>query len=49
LGPPQNKVAPPFRECEFQILCGVGVNAAGEIVDLTSEANPIEATYRAQQ
>jgi recombination protein RecA len=38
----KNKVAPPFRECEFEILYGAGVNAAGEIVDLASEANLIE-------
>ena len=38
----KNKVAPPFRECEFEILYGTGVNAAGEIVDLASEANLIE-------
>ena len=38
----KNKVAPPFRDCEFEILYGTGVNAAGEIVDLASEAGLIE-------
>ena len=38
----KNKVAPPFRECEFEIVYGMGVNATGEIVDLASEANLIE-------
>jgi hypothetical protein len=38
----KNKVAPPFRECEFEILYGVGVLAAAEIVDLASEAGLIE-------
>jgi recombination protein RecA len=38
----KNKMAPPFRDCEFEILYGAGVNAAGEIVDLASEANLIE-------
>src|SRR5437762_2740105 len=38
----KNKVAPPFRECEFEILYGSGVNAAGEIVDLASDAGLIE-------
>jgi len=38
----KNKVAPPFRECEFEIMYGGGVNAAGEIVDLASEAGLLE-------
>ncbi len=38
----KNKVAPPFRECEFEILYGVGVSANAEIVDLASEAGLIE-------
>ena len=38
----KNKVAPPFRECEFEILYGMGASAAAEVVDLTSEAGLIE-------
>jgi recombination protein RecA len=38
----KNKVAPPFRECEFEIVYGAGVNWAGEIVDLGSEAGLLE-------
>jgi len=38
----KNKVAPPFRECEFEITHGTGIFAAGEIVDLASEAGLIE-------
>jgi recombination protein RecA len=38
----KNKVAPPFRECEFEILYGIGVFAAGEIVDLASGAGFLE-------
>ena len=38
----KNKVAPPFRECEFEILYGSGVNSVGEIVDLASEAGLLE-------
>ena len=38
----KNKVAPPFRECEFEILYGSGINAVGEVVDLASEANLLE-------
>ena len=38
----KNKVAPPFRECEFEIVYNVGVNATGEIVDLASDAGLLE-------
>jgi recombination protein RecA len=38
----KNKCAPPFRECEFEIMYGAGVNWAGEIVDLGCEAGVIE-------
>jgi recombination protein RecA len=38
----KNNMAPPFREAEFEILYGTGVNWAGEIVDLGSEAGVIE-------
>jgi recombination protein RecA len=38
----KNKVAPPFREAEFEIMYGTGVNWAGEVVDLASEAGVLE-------
>ena len=38
----KNKVAPPFREAEFEIIYGTGVNWPGEIVDLGSEAGVLE-------
>ena len=38
----KNKVAPPFREAEFDILYGVGVNVPGEIVDLATTAGLFE-------
>ncbi|MFN3587432.1 MAG: DNA recombination/repair protein RecA, partial [Moraxellaceae bacterium] len=30
----KNKVAPPFKEAEFQIMYGQGINRLGEVVDL---------------
>jgi recombination protein RecA len=30
----KNKVAPPFKTCEFEIMYGEGVNRIGELVDL---------------
>jgi recombination protein RecA len=40
----KNKCAPPFREAEFEIMYGTGVNWAGEIVDLASEDGVLEKT-----
>ena len=38
----KNKVAPPFREAEFEILYGIGVNKLGEIVDIGEKAGLID-------
>jgi recombination protein RecA len=38
----KNKVAPPFREAEFDILYGSGINWAGEIVDLAAASGLVE-------
>ncbi len=38
----KNKVAPPFRECEFDIMYGEGISKMGEIVDLGVENKIVE-------
>ena len=38
----KNKVAPPFRQSEFEILYGVGIHKHGEILDLGVEEELVE-------
>jgi len=38
----KNKVSPPFREAEFEIMYGQGISREGEIIDLGSAQNIIE-------
>jgi recombination protein RecA len=38
----KNKMAPPFREVEFDIMYGQGISKEGDLVDLASEANVVE-------
>jgi recombination protein RecA len=38
----KNKVAPPFKQAEFDILYGEGISREGEVVDLGSTHNIVE-------
>ena len=38
----KNKVAPPFREVEFDILYGQGISREGDLLDLAVENNLVE-------
>ncbi len=37
----KNKVAPPFKEAEFDIIYGEGISSLGELIDLGTEAGLI--------
>jgi recombination protein RecA len=38
----KNKLAPPFREVEFDIMYGIGISREGDLLDLASENNVVE-------
>ena len=38
----KNKVAPPFRRAEFDLMYGEGISKTGEIIDLGVENGLIE-------
>src|ERR1043166_1248710 len=38
----KNKVAPPFRECEFDIMYGEGISKEGDLLDLATNNRVVE-------
>lgn len=38
----KNKVAPPFREAEFEVIFGKGISTLGELVDLGTRFNVVK-------
>ncbi|MBI3203658.1 MAG: recombinase RecA [Myxococcales bacterium] len=38
----KNKMAAPFRECEFDILYGQGVSRSGEVLDMAADLNIVQ-------
>ena len=40
----KNKVAPPFRQCEFDIIYGQGISQSGCLIDEGTDLGVIEKT-----
>ena len=40
----KNKLAPPFRQCEFDIIYNEGISKEGELIDIGAEKEIVEKT-----
>ncbi len=38
----KNKIAPPFKQCEFDVMFGEGISKAGDVLDLAVNENIVE-------
>lgn len=38
----KNKLAPPFKECEFDVMYGKGISRVGEVLDMAVELNVVK-------
>lgn len=38
----KNKVAPPFKECEFDVMYGKGISRTGEVLDLATDLDIVK-------
>ncbi|HEY7654001.1 MAG TPA: hypothetical protein VIG07_14360, partial [Methylomirabilota bacterium] len=50
----KNKLSPPFREAEFDVIYGEGISKEGSVLDLAAEHNVVEKsgtwyTYKSER